>query len=93
MSDADKLREAIERAELELDLVEQRATEMIVFADGLEEAGLVVYAQRARCVCRDILTIAGDLRAERSARVAIQKQRDAFARMAMKYATTEEAPT
>jgi hypothetical protein len=55
---------------------EQRARDLIVFADGVEEAGLRVYAQRARVVADDLLRIAADLRAERSARLSIQQERD-----------------
>ena len=47
-----------------------------MFADGVEEAGLRVYAQRARVVADDLLRIAADLRAERSARLSIQQERD-----------------
>jgi len=59
-----------------LDRAEQGAREFIVFCDGLEEAGQRVYAQRGRVVADDLLRIAGELRAERSARVAIQAERD-----------------
>ena len=72
----DELREAVKRADLELVQVERRARDLIVFADGAEEAGLVMYAQRARVVARDVLRVAGELRAERSARGSIQAERD-----------------
>ena len=81
MSDADKLRGAIERADRELDQVEQRARALIVFADGVEEAGLVVYAQRARVVARDLLRVTAELRAERWARGGIQAERDRLRKM------------
>jgi hypothetical protein len=51
---------------------EQRARDLIVFADGVGECGFRIYAQRARAVADDLLRVAGDLRAERSARVSIQ---------------------
>ena len=59
-----------------LDDAEQRARELIVFADGVEEAGLRVYSQRARVVADDLLRTAEQLRGERSARLAIQAERD-----------------
>ena len=88
----DKLREAIERADERLKRMEQDARDLIAFADGLEEGGFRDYAQRSRVVARDLLTCASELRAERSARVAIQKQRDAFERLATKYAPGGEEP-
>ena len=54
----------------------QLANELIVFADGAEEAGLVTYAQRARVVARETLWLVDALEAERSARRAIQEARD-----------------
>jgi hypothetical protein len=73
---SDKLREAVQSADDRLDLVEQSARDLIAFADGLEEGGLRVYAQRSRAVARNLLQCAADLRAERSARAAIQAERD-----------------
>ena len=86
MSDADKLRAALDRAECNLVQIEQRARELIVFADGAEEAGLVMYAQRARDVARDALRVAKDLRAERSVRASIQAERDRLREMLSRYA-------
>jgi len=86
----EKLDQAINRADKRLRRAERDARDLIVFADGLEEGGLRVYAQRARSVARDLLQCAGELRAERSARVAIQKQRNAFERLAAKYAAGSE---
>jgi hypothetical protein len=60
----------------DLDRAEQNARELIIFADGVEEAGHRVYAQRARVVADDLLRVAGELRAEGSARQAIQAERD-----------------
>lgn len=50
----------------------QRARDLILFADGLEEAGMVTYAQRARMVAHDTLDALQELAAERSARRAVQ---------------------
>jgi hypothetical protein len=52
------------------------AAELIVFADGAEEAGLVAYAQRARVVARETIWLVDALEGERSARRAIQEARD-----------------
>lgn len=57
------------------------AAELIVFADGAEEAGLIVYAQRARVVARETLWLVDSLAAERSARVAMQEARDRLLQM------------
>ncbi len=54
----------------------QAAAELIVFADGAEEAGMIRYAQRARSVARDTLWLVDELAAERSARQAVQTARD-----------------
>jgi hypothetical protein len=71
-----RLRDALDRAERELVQAEQRARELIVFCDGLEEAGQLVYAQRGRVVADDLLRISEQLRRERSARASIQIARD-----------------
>jgi hypothetical protein len=52
------------------------AADRIVFADGLEQGGFEDYAQRARVVARETIWLADELAAERSARKAIQEQRD-----------------
>jgi hypothetical protein len=54
----------------------QLAAELIVFADGAEEAGLISYAQRARVVARETIWLAETVERERSARRAIQAARD-----------------
>jgi hypothetical protein len=54
----------------------RRARELLTFADGVEEAGLVRFAQKSRVVARDALDLAEQLSAERSARVAMQAARD-----------------
>lgn len=63
-------------ASLTLDRIERDAHDLILFADGAEEAGLVAYAQRARCLARDTLQIIGELRDERRLRIVMQDQRD-----------------
>ncbi len=87
MSDADKLAEAVERAEQRLARAESDARDLIVFADGAEEAGLVMYAQRGRVIARDLLRIAGELRAERSVRGSIQAERDRLRELLSRYAS------
>jgi hypothetical protein len=54
----------------------ERARELIVFCDGLDEAGLHELARRSRVVARDLLEALTELEGERSARRAIQEQRD-----------------
>ncbi len=54
----------------------QAAAELIVFADGAEEAGMIRYAQTARNVARDTLWLVDELAAERSSRQAIQRRCD-----------------
>ena len=73
---SDKLRETVERADEHLKRMEEDARELIAFADGLEEGGFRDYARRSRVVARELLQCAADVRAERSARAAIQAQRD-----------------
>lgn len=53
----------------------QRAQDLLVFADGIEEAGLANYAHRARLVAQDALRLAEQLDMERRSRLE-QKQRD-----------------
>ena len=54
----------------------QQAAELIVFADGMEAVGYTDYAQRARVVARETIWLVDELEQERSARQAIQRQRD-----------------
>jgi hypothetical protein len=54
----------------------ERVAEFLLFADGVEDAGLVEYARRARVVARDLDDALDELAAERSARVSIQAARD-----------------
>lgn len=81
-----KLDEAVGRADEILRAAERNARDFITFADGLEEAGMVVYAQRGRVVATDLLRYTSELRAERSARVSIQKERDRFRELATRQA-------
>lgn len=60
------------------------AAELILFADGAEEAGLIRYAQRARTVARETIWLADALERERSARMAIQEARDKLLAMVTK---------
>jgi hypothetical protein len=73
-----------------LDDLERDARELVVFADGIEENGFRRLAQRSRCAADDILQLVTELRAERSVRMAIQEQRDAFERLAARYAAGRE---
>ena len=52
------------------------ARDFITFCDGLEEAGLVDYARRGRTIARELSEALDALAVERSARRAIQGQRD-----------------
>ncbi len=52
------------------------ARDLLVFAEGFDEAGHTGIARRSRVVARELLWALDALQAERSARVAIQKQRD-----------------
>ena len=87
MSSDDRLRDAIERAAQGLERIRQDARDLIVFADGVEDAGQRAYAQRARVVARDLLRIADDLRAERSARASIQAERDRLRSLLSRHAS------
>jgi hypothetical protein len=78
---AEKLSDAIERADAQLVRAEQGARDFVVFCDGVEEAGHRVYAQRGRVVADDLLRTAADLRAERSARQSLQEERDRLREM------------
>lgn len=60
----------------DIDLARQRARDLIVFADGVLDAGFEQLGRRARVVADDLLRVADDLEAERSARVAVQGARD-----------------
>ncbi len=59
-----------------MDDVERRARDLIIYADGAEQAGQVDFAQRARVVARDLLQALHDLRSERSVRRSFQAERD-----------------
>jgi hypothetical protein len=59
-------------AMFDLDTAVARAHELIAFCDGLEDAGQADTARRSRMVARDLIEIAEQLRAERSACSAAQ---------------------
>lgn len=54
----------------------ERATHLLAFADGFEEAGYCGLARQSRVVARDVLRLADELDSERAARRGIQTQRD-----------------
>jgi hypothetical protein len=56
--------------------MECRARELLVFADGVLDAGFEQLSRRSRVVAGDLIRCIEELRAERSARVAIQAARD-----------------
>ena len=55
---------------------EQRACDLLAETALFDELGLGQLAARARTVARDVLELVGMLAAERSARVAMQAERD-----------------
>lgn len=61
---------------------ERHARELIIFADGLEQAGFGHLARRARVVARDALELLEELKIERIARRRIQADRDRLLEMA-----------
>jgi len=70
----------------DLERMEQRARELAVFCDGLATGGFEAFARRGRVAADDVLRLAGELLAERSARVAIQEQRDEAVRVLANHA-------
>ena len=73
----------------ELETIEKEARELLAFADGVEASsdvasspierdqdGRVVYARLARRTARETIRLVAALRTERSARTAIQAERD-----------------
>lgn len=63
-----------------------RARELIIFCDGLEEAGeWDRYIGRARAAARDVIDLAEVAEAERSARVAAFEERDRWRAVALSY--------
>lgn len=52
------------------------ARALILFADGMEEAGYSEYARRARVVAHATLELTDQLHAERAARRAVEDDRD-----------------
>lgn len=61
---------------IDIDGARKRAQEFLHFSDGFEDAGHPELARRSRVTARDVIDLAGQLEAERSARVAIQRARD-----------------
>jgi hypothetical protein len=59
-------------------MAEQLARSFIAFCDGIEEGGFADYAGRGRALAREHLEALEQLKAERSARLAIQAERDRF---------------
>lgn len=72
------------------DNIERRASELMLFCDGAEDAGMAAYARRGRDVARDTLRLLRELEAERSARQAVQAQRDRYDKQATTYRTQLE---
>lgn len=79
-----------------VNLAEREAWSMLLFADGLEAAvdvatgdstidydanGAVIYARKARSLAHETVRLIDALRAERSARTAIQEERDRLTAM------------
>ena len=60
----------------DLERMEQRARELAVFCDGIAAGGFESFARRGRVAADDLLRALDELEAERSARVALQEQRD-----------------
>jgi hypothetical protein len=71
---------------LRLEDVEKRARDLVLFADGIEEAGLGHLARKSRAVARDVLSLVAELRDEQVARTKIQADRDRLLRMLTKAA-------
>jgi hypothetical protein len=72
-----------------------RAERLLDFADGFSDGGgEPELAARARVVARDVLKLASDLDAERSARLAMQEARDrAIALLAVRNAAPDDEPS
>jgi hypothetical protein len=58
---------------VDLDACAARAREFVTFADGLDESGMHDSARRLRLATYDLNDLVDELRAERSARVAMQE--------------------
>ena len=70
----------------------RRAHDALAAGDVLEEIGLPEFGARLRVLARDVLELAEELAAERSARRALQDGRDAaVAVLARQAANVEEA--
>lgn len=64
------------RGVIDAEAAREGALEFALFCDGAEEGGLVDYARRGRNAARALIAALDELAAERSARVAIQADRD-----------------
>ena len=53
-----------------------QARELLVFADGIEDAGHPELARRSRVVARDTIWLVEQLEAERAARIRMTEDRD-----------------
>lgn len=53
-----------------------RARELLLFCDGIDDLGFFELSRRSRVVAQDALRLADELDAERSTRKAVQEQRD-----------------
>jgi hypothetical protein len=62
----------------------RRARDLIVYADGVEEAGLENYARRARDVAREVIWLVEEVARERAARALIQERCDELRRLLAK---------
>lgn len=56
----------------------ESAREFIIFCDGLEQGGMVAYAQRGRNIARELLATLAALSATTGALVAVTEDRDRF---------------
>jgi hypothetical protein len=70
------LRQAVKAHEAREAEVEQRARDLIVFAESLDDVGLHRLAGRCRVVAGDCLRLCVQVAFERTARVKIQADRD-----------------
>jgi hypothetical protein len=59
-----------------LQSLEERARELLVFADALDDAGLEKFAHKSRALAEEALRLAEELRVERIARQEAQEARD-----------------
>lgn len=60
----------------DLNRAERNARDFIIFADGMEEAGMVRFAQRSRIIARETLELVAELRILRGALHKAREERD-----------------